>query len=111
MWGSIGGCRGRSWRTVRWALASEVLGLELRLTERGLRFHDPETGRELPNLAETDAAVERAEQARQREQPSRQDAERRLAREAAARKKAEARVAELKALLRQARGSDSGRGG
>ena len=26
------------------ALASEVLGLELRLTERGLRFHDPETG-------------------------------------------------------------------
>ena len=100
------------------ALASEVLGLELRLTERRLRFHDPETGRELPNLAETDAAVERAEQvqqraeqARQREQPSRQDAERRLARGAAARKKAEARVAELKALLRQARGSDTGRGG
>ena len=48
------------------ALASDVLGLELRLTERGLRFHDPETGRELPDLAETDAAVEQAEQARQR---------------------------------------------
>ena len=32
------------------ALASGVLGLELRLTERGLRFHDPETGQDLPNL-------------------------------------------------------------
>ena len=96
------------------ALASEVL----RLTERGLRFHDPETGRELPDLAETDAAVEQAEQARQRELQSRQDAERRLAREAAARrqeaaarKKAEARVAELEALLRQARGGDPERDG
>ena len=28
------------------ALASEVLGLELRLTERGLRLHDPETRRD-----------------------------------------------------------------
>ena len=107
------------------ALASEVLGLGLRLTERGLRFHDPETGRELPDLAETDAAVEQAEQARQRELQSRQraeqaqqrelqsrqDAERRLAREAAARKKAEARVAELEALLRQARGGDPERDG
>ena len=100
------------------ALASEVLGLELRLTERGLRFHDPETGRELPDLAETDAAVEQAEQARQRaeqaqqrELQSRQDAERRLAREAAARKKAEARVAELEALLRQARGGAPERDG
>ena len=33
-----------------------MLGLELRLTERGLRFHDPETGQDLPNLAETDDA-------------------------------------------------------
>ncbi len=37
------------------ALASGVLGLELRLSERGRRFHDPET-QDLPNLAETDDA-------------------------------------------------------
>ena len=65
------------------ALASAVLGLELRLTERGLRFYDPQTGRELPNLAETDAA----------------------------RQAAEARVAELEALLRRERGSESGQDG
>ena len=62
------------------ALASAVLGLELRLSERGLRFHDPRSGRDLANLAE---------------------AESRLA-------KAEARVAELEARLRQAGGSDGG---
>jgi len=45
------------------ALASAVLGLELRLTERGLRFHDPETGQDLPNLAETDEARRRESQA------------------------------------------------
>ena len=86
------------------ALASEVLGLELRLTERGLRFHDPETGRDLPNLAETDAAEER-------ERQGRQEAETRLAQEAVARQAAEARVAELEALLRQARGGDTGQEG
>ena len=67
--------------------ASAVLGLELRMSERGLRFHDPRTGRDLRNLAE---------------------AESRLARETAARKAAEARVAELEARLRQAGGSDGG---
>ena len=65
------------------ALASGVLGLELRLTERGLRFHDPATGQDLPNFAETDEA--------------RRAAESRLA-------AAEARVAELEALLRRERG-------
>ena len=65
------------------ALASAVLGLELRLTERGLRFYDPQTGQELPNLAETDAA----------------------------RQAAEARVAELEALLRRERSSESGQDG
>ena len=83
------------------ALASAVLGLELRLTERGLRFHDPETGQDLPNLAETD-------EARERESRARQAAETRLAQEAAARRAAEARVAELEALLSRERGSDSG---
>ena len=88
------------------ALASGVLGLELRLTERGLRFHDPQTGQDLPNLAETDEARER-----ERERQARQAAETRLAQEAAARAAAEARVAELEALLRRERGSDSGSGG
>ena len=87
------------------ALASAVPGLELRLTERGLRFHDPQTGEDLSNLGEIDAARQRAEQA--------QEAESRLAQEAAARRQeaaarqAEARVAELEDLLRQTRGSDS----
>ena len=114
------------------ALASGVLGLELRLTERGLRFHDPATGQDLPNLAETDEAREREQQAREREQQARereqqarererqarQAAETRLAQEAAARQQeaaaraaAEARVAELEALLRWERGSDSGQDG
>ncbi len=65
------------------ALASTVLGLELRLTERGLRFHDPQTGAKLANLAES-------EQERQQERSARQEAESRLA-------EAEARVAELEA--------------
>ena len=89
------------------ALASAVLGLELRLTERGLRFHDPETGQDLPNLAETDEARRRESQARRRESQARQAAETRLAREAAARAAAEARVAELEALLRRERGGNS----
>ena len=100
------------------ALASGVLGLELRLTERGLRFHDPATGQDLPNLAETDEAREREQQARERERQARQAAETRLAQEAAARQQeaaaraaAEARVAELEALLRWERGSDSGQDG
>ena len=71
-----------------------MLGLELRLTERGLRFHDPQTGQDLPNLAETDDA--------------RRASETRLAQEAAARAAAEARVAELEALLRRERSSNSG---
>ena len=89
------------------ALASAVLGLELRLTERGLRFHDPETGQDLPNLAETEEARQRESQARERESQARQAAETRLAREAEARAAAEARVAELEALLRRERAGDS----
>ena len=120
------------------ALASAVLGLELRLAARGLRFHDPATGQDLPNLAETDEARQREKQARQREKQARQEAETRLAREGAARQEAEtrlaqegaarqeaetrlaqegaarhaaeARVAELEALLQQARGG-SGQSG
>ena len=76
------------------SLASAVLGLELRLTERGLRFHDPQTGQELSNLEETDEA--------------RRAAETRLAQETAAREAAESRIAELEALLPRARADDSG---
>ena len=97
------------------ALASRVLGLELRLMERGLRFHDPKTGQDLQDLAETDAARRRAEQewhqerqTRRRAEQERVAAETRLAQEAAAREAAEARVARLEALLRQEPGSDSG---
>ena len=121
------------------ALASGVLGLELRVTARGLRFHDPATGQDLPNLAETDEARQRErqarqreQQARQREQQARQAAETRLAQETAARQQevaarqqevaarqqeaaaraaAEARVAELEALLRRERGRESGQDG
>ena len=71
------------------ALASAVLGLELRLSERGLRFHDPRAERELGTLAEV------AESRLAREPEA-------LRRETAARKAAEARVAELEARLRQA---------
>ena len=79
------------------ALASAMLGLELRVTERGLRFHDPHIGEDLPNYAET---------AQWRERQARLEAESLLAQETAARKAAEARVAELEARLRQAGGDD-----
>ena len=108
-------------------LTSAVLELELRLTERGLRFHDPVTGRDLPDLGETDAACRRAErgwqeseQRQERERQAREQAEqarewaeqrwrraeqdRRREREARqrereARQAAEARIAELEARL------------
>ncbi len=119
------------WRLADGTLAarSEVLGLELRVAGRRLRFYDPQTGKELPDLAETDEqrreAESRAEQeavARRREAAARQAAETRVQqeaaarqaaetraqreaaarrREAAARQAAEARLAELEALLRR----------
>ncbi len=82
------------------ALRSRMLGLELRLTEGGLRFHDPVTGLNVRTLAETDEAWEQAEKAREQEQQARERAEERW-------QAAEARVAELEALLRRERGRDS----
>ena len=102
------------------ALRSEVLGLELRLAGRRLRFHDPKSGEDLPDLAETEEQRQEAEDrrreaedrrreaetrveqeaaARRREAAARQAAEARVHQEAAARQAAEARLAELEALL------------
>ena len=94
-------------------LTSAVLELELRLSGRGLRFHDAVTGRDLPDLAETDAAWQqerraraRAEQDRRRERQAREQAEQRWRRAEQARQEAEARVAELEARLRDRRNSE-----
>jgi Uma2 family endonuclease len=73
-------------------LHSEVLGLELRLDNRVLRFFDPMSGRYLLSYQE-------AEQARQA-------AEDRARQEATARQAAEARLAELEARLRDLQGPD-----
>ena len=43
------------------SVASEVLGLELHVTEDGLRFHDPDTGQYLLSHAESEAARAEAE--------------------------------------------------
>ena len=110
------------------ALRSEVLGLELRLAGRRMRFHDPQTGEDLLDLTETEdrrreiedqrrkiedqrrkiedqrrKAEARVEQeaACRREAAARQAAETRIQQEAAARQAVEARVAELEALLRR----------
>jgi len=70
-----------------------VLGLELRVSERGFRFHDPEAGEDLLSLTERREAWQREQQARER-------AERGWQRERQARQEAEARIAELEARLR-----------
>ena len=82
----------------RWEMAdgtlaarSEVLGLELRVAGRRLRFYDPQPG-ELPDLAETDEQRREAESRAEREAVARQAAETRVQQEAAARQAAETRV-------------------
>ncbi|MFZ0546376.1 MAG: Uma2 family endonuclease [Candidatus Promineifilaceae bacterium] len=42
-------------------LTSQVLGLELRLTNEGLRFYNPESGKKLLNLQESEKALQEAE--------------------------------------------------
>ena len=76
------------------ALTSAVLGLELRATRGGLRFHDPVTGEDLLTFTEMRERWERA-------RPARNEAETRLMQEAAARRAAEARARKLEALLRE----------
>ncbi|MDE0221196.1 MAG: hypothetical protein OXJ90_18155, partial [Spirochaetaceae bacterium] len=68
---------------------------------------DPETGQDLPNLAETDEARQAAETRLAQEAAARQQEAMARQQEAEARAAAEARVAELEALLRRERGSDS----
>jgi Uma2 family endonuclease len=46
------------------SIPSEVLGLDLRLIEKELRFYDPETGKRLLSHKETEQARQQAEQAR-----------------------------------------------
>ena len=94
-------------------LTSAVLELELRLTERGLRFHDPVTGSDLLDLAETDAAWQRARQAREqeeraweRERQAREREEQAWRRERQALEAAERRIAELEARLRDRHNSE-----
>ena len=76
------------------ALRSEVLGLELRLAGSRLRFHDPQTGEDLPDLAETEDKRQEAEDKREEAEDKceeaedkRQEAEARVEQEAAARRR------------------------
>ena len=80
-------------------MASEVLGLELRASVSGLRFHDPATGRDLLTHAESSAAQRQAEANWRQAEAERQQ-------ERTARRRAETRIAELEALLRE-RDADS----
>ena len=57
------------------SISSSVLGLELWISERGLRFHDPATGEDVPSLAERREAWEREQQARERAERGWQRAE------------------------------------
>ena len=81
------------------AMASAVLGLELRASVRGLRFRDPATGRNLLTHAESSAAQRQAEANWRQAEAERQQ-------ERTARRQAETRIAELEALLRE-RDADS----
>ena len=53
-------------------MASAVLGLELRASVSGLRFRDPETGRDLLTHAESSAAQRQAEAERRQAEAERQ---------------------------------------
>ena len=84
----------------RQRMYSEVLGLELRVTERGFHFHDPVAGKDLLSLTERGEALEQAEQARERAERRWQRAEQERRRE---RQEAEARIAALEAKLHDRR--------
>lgn len=86
---------------------SAVLGLDLRLDEGQLRFHDPATGEPLRSHAESELARRAAEQARQAAEharqvvdQARQNAEARAEEALRQRQALEARLAELEQRLR-----------
>lgn len=56
------------------SIRSQMLGLDLRLLGRELRFYDPQTRRRLLSYQETEQARQQAEQAQQQEVQARQDA-------------------------------------
>ena len=93
---------------------SGVLGLELCVPEDGeFRFFDPERGRYLHSLMESEVALAESEAAREVEKIARESAERGYRMERAMRRKAEAehervraRVAELEARLRASSGRE-----
>ena len=87
------------------AVASEVLGLELRdeREARRLRLHDRATGEDLLTHEESERAREEVERARK-------EAERARKEEATARRAAEARVAALEARLRALEGTQESSG-
>ena len=92
----------------RQEMFSSVLGLELRVSERGFRFHDPVAGQDLLSLAERGEALQRERQERERERQWRERAERgwqraeqERQRERRARQEAEERIAVLEAKLRE----------
>ena len=98
----------------RQEMFSSVLGLELRVSERGFRLHDPVAGQDLLSLTERGEALarerhereraergwQRAEQERQWAEQERQRAEQERQRERQARQEAEERIAALEARLR-----------
>ena len=88
----------------RQQMFSSVLGLELQVSERGLRLHDPVAGQDLLSLTERGEALERERQERERAVRGWQRAERERQRERQARQEAEERIAALEARLRD-RGS------
>ena len=89
------------------AVASEVLGLELRdeRAQRRVRLRDPATGEVLLTHEESERAREEAERAHTEEVAARRAAEAQAAQEAEARRAADARAAELEARLQALEGA------
>ena len=84
------------------SLHSEALGLDVRLDEEGrLRFHDPETGEDLPAHEEMQAHMEQERAAHQATKARVEDEVAAREKKAAALRTAEARIAELEARLGQ----------
>ena len=82
------------------SLHNEALGLDVRLDEEGrLRFHDPETGEDLPAHEEMQAHMEQERAAHQATKARLEDDVAAREKKAAALRTAEARIAELEARL------------